>query len=383
LAETIQRLFFSTSNAKIEVARKCRKRRISPVPLTDGQLTEKPKPSRWTTEMGQSFRHLSDLLAFLELDPQGAPFPLEKHPDFPFLVTRAFANRMAKGNWKDPLLAQILPLEKEKWPVDGFVVDAVGDGHAQCAPGLLHKYANRVLLMPTAACAIHCRYCFRRHFGYADLPKAQDSWQQAWDYLVSPAGKVIEEVVLSGGDPLSLDNKRLEFFVAKVLSFENIKTLRLHTRLPIVLPSRVDDGFLQLMGKAVTHRTVVLVVHSNHANEWDREVTTAVRKLQSLGVMVLNQSVLLRGVNDSAEDLIHLSQTLIHAGVLPYYLHLLDRVQGTSHFEVDETKAMELVTEMRARLQGYAVPKLVREIPGEPFKSQVPYDYAKLDRSGD
>jgi L-lysine 2,3-aminomutase len=323
-------------------------------------------------EMGQSFRKLPDLLAFLQLDPLQAPFALSETVDFPFLVTRPFAMKMSKGDWLDPLLAQVLPLEQEKEPVAGFVLDAVGDGKALCAPGLLHKYANRVLVMPTSLCAIHCRYCFRRHFGYADLPKTQDAWQPAWDFLSSSAGQSIEEVILSGGDPLSLDNRRLEQFFEKIQKHSQVQTIRLHSRYPIVLPSRLDEGFLDLMARTLASRSVVMVVHSNHAQEWDEVARETMHKLQSVGVLVLNQSVLLKGINDSVQALADLSQALIRAGVLPYYLHLLDRVQGVSHFEVAETQALRLVEELRRKLQGYAVPKLVREIPGEPYKTWLP-----------
>lgn len=357
----------------------------------------------WTAEWGQAFRRLPDLLAYLELDPQQSPYPLgvrATSPDlaginlgtsqanpgkpnsspedvfteasaFPLRVPRPFAARMRKGDWFDPLLAQVLPLAREGEVVAGFCTDAVGDREAQGAPGLLHKYGNRALLMPTSLCAVHCRYCFRQHYPYGELPKAKQAWDATWQYLTSPDAAGIEEIILSGGDPLSLDNNRLAWFWERALDLPQVKSVRLHTRLPIVLPSRIDAGFMEMAARLTAQKPGVLVLHANHAQELDDEVAEACARLRQTGLVLLNQSVLLKGINDKVPTLKALSQRLLAIGVMPYYLHVLDRVQGTAHFEVSEERALELIADLRKEVQGYLVPRLVREIAGEPSKTAL------------
>jgi EF-P beta-lysylation protein EpmB len=232
------------------------------------------------------------------------------------------------------------------------------------APGVLHKYQGRVLLTATGACAVHCRYCFRRHFPYTDANPAADQWCAALAHIAGD--KSITEVILSGGDPLTLSDRRLENFTRQLEVIPHVRRLRLHTRLPIVLPERVNDELRGWLG--ATRLKTVVVVHANHAQEIDASVRVALAHLKGAGVELLNQSVLLRGINDSADALARLSEVLFDAGVLPYYLHMLDKVQGAAHFEVDETAARSLMAELNRRLPGYLVPRLVREIAGSPGK---------------
>jgi EF-P beta-lysylation protein EpmB len=284
---------------------------------------------------------------------------------FPLRVPRGYAARMRLGDANDPLLRQVLPLDDEDRLVPGFSLDAVGDGAAKGGTGVIHKYDGRALLIATGSCAIHCRYCFRRHFPYAEETAASGGWGSALDYL--RADPSIHEVILSGGDPLSLSTSKLAELTDALRALPQITRLRLHTRLPIVLPERVDAEFLDWIG-ALPWPTV-MVVHANHAHEIDATVREACGALRQRGVHLLNQAVLMRGVNDDADALVALSEALFASGVLPYYLHLLDRVQGTAHFEVPEAEALALRDAIHARLPGYLVPRLVREIPGEPGKT--------------
>ena len=332
-------------------------------------LAPLPSSADWQKDMQTAFRRLDVLLAYLDLDPTLASIPLLTDSEFPILVPRSFADRMVKGDWNDPLLQQVLPLEEEVAPVVGFRDDAVGDLASQILPGLLHKYASRALLMVSPQCAIHCRYCFRREFPYGDLPRGQAGWDEAWEYLRSAQG--IDEIVFSGGDPLFLDNRRLASLLEHALALPAIRTLRFHTRLPVVLPSRIEPHLLELLRAAAEKKSLIIVIHANHPNEIDGECLEALAALRSIGALLLNQAVLLKGVNDQVEPLAELSRRLIQYGVLPYYLHQLDRVTGTAHFEVAEKRGRELIEELQALLPGYAVPKYVREIAGEAHKTPL------------
>lgn len=289
--------------------------------------------------------------------------------DFPVMVPRSYLARMQPGDWSDPLLRQVLTVEDENRSVPGFEVDAVGDQASRIAPGVIHKYRGRVLLIATGACAVHCRYCFRRHYPYGDEPRRLDDWQPA--LAVIAADSTIREVILSGGDPLMLTDSRLEELIGRIAEIPHIRRLRVHTRLPIVLPDRVTDRLIALFQPADFDLQPWLVVHANHANEIADDCETALQQLVKSGIPVLNQAVLLRGVNDSAEAIEMLCERLIDVGVQPYYLHLLDRVAGTAHFEVPEAEAKAIVDEVRRRLPGYAIPTLVREIEGEPSKTPI------------
>ncbi|MGH8401515.1 MAG: EF-P beta-lysylation protein EpmB [Gammaproteobacteria bacterium] len=323
-------------------------------------------PARWQTELADAIRDPAELLRMLELDPAAASAGAARQ--FPLRVPRAFVARMRKGDPTDPLLRQVLATDAELADMPGFVADPVADLASRRHPGVLHKYRNRVLLITTGACGVHCRYCFRRHFPYQDQTARAHDWRVALDYLRGDTE--VNEVILSGGDPLSLNDRQLAGLVADLQTIPHIKRLRIHTRQPVVLPSRVDDALLAWLGACRLQKVVVL--HVNHAQELDAEVADACGRLRQAGALLFNQSVLLRGVNDSVETLAALSEALFAAGVTPYYLNLLDRVQGAAHFEVPEAEARRLMRALRARLPGYLMPRLVREIPGAPAKHPVP-----------
>jgi len=315
----------------------------------------------WRKALSQAVRDPAELLQLLALPPELLPAALQAATRFPLRVPRSYVARMQKGNPADPLLRQVLPLGEELVAADGFTEDPVGDLDAMAIPGLLHKYAGRVLLITTAACGVHCRYCFRRHFPYNEANAASLDWQPALDYIA--ADPSIREVILSGGDPLSLSDQRLARLVAQLSAIPHLQRLRLHTRQVIVLPERVNAELLDWL-EACRLQTVI-VVHANHPNEISHEVTVALLRLKQSGVTLLNQAVLLKGVNDEVQVLAALSERLFAAEVLPYYLHQLDRVQGARHFEVSDTQALKLVHELRERLPGYLVPRLVREQAGK------------------
>lgn len=319
----------------------------------------------WQAELARAVSSPAELLKLLDLPVSLLPGAARKA--FPLRVPRGYVARMKPGDAHDALLRQVLPVDEEGLSAEGFALDALGEHHAMPVAGLLHKYQGRALLVTTGACAVHCRYCFRRHFPYAEANPAPEQWRAALDYLARDAS--ISEVILSGGDPLSLPDTRLASLAERLAAIPHLNYLRIHTRLPIVLPERVDDALLNWL--TGTRLKPVMVVHANHAQELDGAVRAALGKLARAGVALFNQSVLLKGVNDNAEALVALSQGLFDAGVTPYYLHLLDRVQGTAHFEVGETRARELIAGVRARLPGYLVPRLVREIVGAPSKQPL------------
>ena len=321
-------------------------------------------PVRWQQALRAAVRDPRELLDLLGLDRLAPRLSDEAMVQFPLRVPRGFVARMRRGDPRDPLLRQVLPLDDEMRPMPGFGLDAVGDGAAKTAPGVLQKYRGRALLVATGSCAIHCRYCFRRHFPYAEETAARDGWREAVDLIRQDAS--IEEVLLSGGDPLSLSNGKLAELTGALADIPHLRRLRIHSRLPIVVPERVDDGLMGWL--SALPWPVTLVVHANHANEFDGTVDAALGRLRAAGVHLLNQAVLLRGVNDSVDALGALSERGFAAGVLPYYLHQLDRVAGVAHFEVDDARARALHAGLAARLSGYLVPRLVREIPGDTGK---------------
>ena len=321
-------------------------------------------PVRWQQALREAVRDPRELLDLLGLDRLAPRLSDEAMVQFPLRVPRGFVARMRRGDPSDPLLRQVLPLDDEMRPMPGFGLDAVGDGAAKTAPGVIQKYRGRALLVATGSCAIHCRYCFRRHFPYAEETAARDGWREAVDLIRQDAS--IEEVLLSGGDPLSLSNGKLAELTGALADIPHLRRLRIHSRLPIVVPERVDDGLMGWL--SALPWPVTLVVHANHANEFDGTVDAALGRLRAAGVHLLNQAVLLRGVNDSVDALAALSERGFAAGVLPYYLHQLDRVAGVAHFEVDDAHARALHAGLAARLSGYLVPRLVREIPGDTGK---------------
>jgi len=316
----------------------------------------------WQRQLHQSVRNPTHLLELLELSDSELAHTITTGRRFGLRVPKAYIARMRNGEANDPLLRQVLPVVDEHRQLPNFSVDPVGDVKAEKIPGLLHKYQGRVLLLTTGACAIHCRYCFRQHYNYS-ASKYLNS-QVVLDAI--RADSSITEVILSGGDPLTLTDNHLAELAHNLAEISHVKCLRLHTRLPIILPARVNDELLAWF--TGTRLQPVMVVHANHANEIDDEVNNALQKLALAGVTVLNQSVLLCGVNDNATALIALSKTLFSSRVLPYYLHLLDRVQGAAHFEVSIETAIQLLEQLQIALPGYLVPKLVREVTGMPYK---------------
>lgn len=322
------------------------------------------QPPGWQQAWREAVRDPRELLALLRLESLSARLSDDAAATFPLRVPHAFVARMRPGDAADPLLRQVLPLDDEDRVVPGFALDAVGDSAAGAGPGVLRKYRGRALLVATGSCAIHCRYCFRRHFPYADENAARDGWRDAIVLLREDPG--IDEVILSGGDPLSLSTAKLAQLTDALREIPHLRRLRVHTRLPIVLPTRVDAGLLEWL--AALPWPVTVVVHANHASEFDAGVDAAMAGLRAAGATLLNQAVLLRGVNDSVDALAALSERGHAAGVLPYYLHQLDRVRGTAHFEVDDARARSLHQALAARLSGYLVPRLVREVAGDPGK---------------
>jgi EF-P beta-lysylation protein EpmB len=320
------------------------------------------QPASWQRQWREAVTDPAELLAALGLG-RLAP-PPAAGGGFPLRVPRAFLARMRPGDPRDPLLRQVLPLAEEDLAVEGFGLDAVGDLATRAAPGVLHKYQGRALLVATGSCAVHCRYCFRRHFPYADEGASADRWRGALAWLAGQPD--VSEVLLSGGDPWSLSDARLREFTDGLRGVPHVRRLRVHTRLPVVLPDRVDAGLLAWVRGL--HLPLVVVVHANHARELDATTGRAFADLRAAGATVLNQAVLLRGVNDDAEALADLSEALFAQGVLPYYLHQLDRVAGAAHFAVDDAAALRLHEALRRRLSGYLVPRLVREVPGAPYK---------------
>lgn len=323
--------------------------------------------ARWQQALADAVTSPAELCALLDLDPALIDAAHAPAQDFALRVPRGFIARMRRGDPRDPLLLQVLPAAAEMVRVAGFGVDPVGDLASRSATGLLHKYDGRALLIATGACAVHCRYCFRRHFPYSDESALAGGWHEAIEHLRRDAS--IGEVLLSGGDPLSLSDRRLQQFTDALQGVPHLRRVRIHTRHPVVLPERVDAGLLGWLSAVRLQK--VVVIHANHARELDGQVARACRDLAATGATVLNQSVLLAGVNDSVGALAELSEALFAMGVLPYYLHLLDRVQGAAHFEVTARTALELHTGMAAVLPGYLVPRLVREIPGAASKTSV------------
>ncbi len=319
---------------------------------------------RWQRELADAITSPAKLLAMLDLDPALADAAIAAGAGFQLRVPHAFVRRMRRGDPRDPLLRQILPLAAELTTAPGFVADPLAEQASITAPALLHKYQGRALIITTGACAVHCRYCFRREFPYAD--QAHDNPRQTLALAAIAADPTITEVLLSGGDPLSLSDQRLSALTTTLDAIAHVERIRVHTRQPIVLPARVDTGLLRWI--ASVRKPLVIVLHTNHANEIDDEVCSAIQKLRQPHVTLLNQAVLLAGVNDSVDALAELSQKLFRCGVLPYYLHLLEQVRGTAHFDVCQSRAEELVGLLAARMPGYLVPRLAREVPGQPAK---------------
>lgn len=318
----------------------------------------------WRRELAGAVTDPREMLRLLALPEDLLPAALAAARDFALRVPRGFVGRMRRGDPRDPLLLQVLPLGAELEEVPGFTADPLGEGGASPVPGLLHKYHGRVLLVAAGTCGVNCRYCFRRHFPYEEHRPGGFDPQAPLAYVRDDPE--VRELILSGGDPLLLDDERLGALARAAAEIPHLERLRVHSRMPVVLPERVDSALLDWL--AGTRLRPVMVVHANHPAEIGPRVGTALELLRQAGVTVLNQSVLLAGVNDDAGVLARLSEALFAAGALPYYLHLLDPVRGAAHFRVEETRARRLAAELAARLPGYLVPRLVREVPGAPAK---------------
>lgn len=337
-----------------------------------------PATAAWRRQLSEAIQRPAQLLERLQLPPSLLPDAMAADKLFRLRVPEAFVRRMRVGDPDDPLLRQVLPLGAELRRVPGFDEDPLQETVRGGTPGVIEKYHGRSLLITTGACAVNCRYCFRRHFPYHQERGEDGRWSAALRHLA--ADETVSEVILSGGDPLVLDDGRLAELADRLQNIPHLKRLRIHTRLPVVIPDRVDDALQRWI--AESRLKTVMVLHANHPNELDTEVQGAAERLLAAGATLLNQSVLLAGVNDDAGTLSALSERLFDAGVLPYYLHLLDPVSGAAHFDVSEHRARRLVAEMAARLPGYLTPKLVREEPGEPSKTLIAPDSQESEEFG-
>ncbi|QDT46617.1 L-lysine 2,3-aminomutase [Symmachiella dynata] len=339
----------------------------TPPATTRQTLSPQQDTANWHRALAAAVRDPDELIDLLGLGDDYREPARRATRLFPLLVPRNYLERIEPGNPRDPLLLQVLPLAAEETVVDGFSADAVGDAQAHRSPGLLQKYTGRALLITTGACAVHCRYCFRREFPYGEEPRTMEDWEPAFADIAADSS--LHEIILSGGDPLMLTDARLAMFIERLDRIEHLRRLRIHTRLPIVLPQRVTDTLLEMITS--TRMTPIVVVHANHAHELQGDCAAALRELVRGGVTVLNQAVLLRGINDTTASQAELCERLVNLGVIPYYLHQLDRVSGAAHFEVPEQTGRVIIAELRERLPGYAVPQFVREIAGESHKTPL------------
>ncbi|MBI3837232.1 MAG: EF-P beta-lysylation protein EpmB [Planctomycetia bacterium] len=324
-----------------------------------------PAYGSWQEALKDAVRDAAELCRLVNLPPQYASGAALAARDFPVFAPRGYIARMRPGDARDPLLRQVLPLEDEQTVPAGYAPDPVGDRAATRSPGLLHKYRSRILMVTTGACAVHCRYCFRRHFPYSEGPRSPDDWQGAFENIA--ADTTLREVILSGGDPLTLVDSHLAELARRLAAVPHLRRLRVHTRLPIMIPQRITAELIDWLRG--TRLAPIVVIHANHAAELDGAVAGALARLSDAGIPLLNQAVLLGGVNDQADTLAELCERLVDLRVLPYYLHQLDRVAGAAHFEVPEAQGRDLIAQLRKRLPGYAVPRYVREMAGQEHKT--------------
>jgi L-lysine 2,3-aminomutase len=332
--------------------------------ITATHLTRHPAKIRWQQELANAITSPEELIEALGLDSSLITPARTAAANFRLLVPRSYVARMRHGDPIDPLLRQVLPIANELQAAADYVADPLGENAALRAPGLLQKYHGRALLITTSACAVHCRYCFRREFPYSEQTGEPVRFAAALAEITRDTS--IEEVILSGGDPLSLSDERLTRLTDALSRISHVRRLRVHTRQPIVLPSRVDAGLIGWLQSVQLPK--VFVLHANHPNEIDADVRAACAQLRAAGVVLLNQTVLLAGVNDDPAVLADLSRLLFEAGVMPYYLHALDHVTGAAHFALPDARSQEIAGALAARLPGYLVPRLVREVEGAPAK---------------
>ncbi len=324
--------------------------------------TSKPQISNWQNELQNAICDIHQLCQLLDIET-----PTNYQPNFPLKVPLAFVQKMQKGNPNDPLLLQVLPSIQETLPTIGYTNDPLHEHNHNPIKGLLHKYQSRVLITLTGVCAINCRYCFRQHFDYgANLPTNTEI-EEIYQYI--QRDNKIKEVIFSGGDPLNLSNRRLKIWFEMLSKLPQIQTIRLHTRLPVVLASRIDDELLDLFKSY--QKNIVMVLHINHPQEIDKNLKKQCQLLKDAGVTLLNQSVLLKNINDDVQTLIQLSYDLFNNGIIPYYLHILDKVNGAAHFDIPIKKAINIYWELLENLSGYLVPKLVQELPDKPYKTPI------------
>lgn len=315
----------------------------------------------WREKLRENFTSWPKLAHYLQLPLEVGATPSQ----FPLNLPLRLAEKIEKGRWDDPILLQFLPTSQEDEKTEGFVKEPVLDQAFQLGPKLLKKYHDRVLLLPTSACAMHCRFCFRKNFPYAET-KEDDL---AAEFEAIKQDTSIEEVILSGGDPLSLSNQRLADILDKIKACSHVKRLRFHTRFPIGIPERIDSEFIDMLQSFPGQ--VFFVIHTNHPLEWDEDVALAHERLRKVGIVLLSHTVLLKNVNDNVEALEALCRRLVNSGVIPYYLNQLDRVEGTAHFEVKREYGKALIKELRSRLSGYGIPTYAEEIPFMPNKLPI------------
>ncbi|NRA72824.1 MAG: EF-P beta-lysylation protein EpmB [Gammaproteobacteria bacterium] len=320
----------------------------------------------WQKELAQGFNDPEKLLTYLGINPEKFKNSFAARKLFPLRVPLPFVNRMAHGDAQDPLLLQVMTDQQEFDQVEGYTSDPLSE-QTTVLPGLLHKYDNRVLLMVRTGCAINCRYCFRRHFPYQDNSPNKSGFKDVAQYIAQRPQ--INEIILSGGDPLMANDNQLAALFELLSPIKHLTRIRFHTRLPVVIPSRITEQFSAMCQQS--RFNIVMVLHINHGNEIDQSVMAMTNRLKQAGVTLLNQAVLLKGINDTSQSQIDLSEQLFNAGVMPYYLHLLDKVAGASHFDSDETNAIAMMKELYQTLPGFLVPKLVREIGGEAHKTPI------------
>lgn len=320
----------------------------------------------WLEQLANGISDPTKLLEQLDIEPSPWQLGFEARTLFAQRVPQSFVDRMEKGNPFDPLLRQVLPLSEEFAVHEGYSNDPL-DEQDNTIPGLLHKYQNRALMIVKGGCAINCRYCFRRHFPYQNNKGSKRVWQTSLDYIQTHTE--LNEIILSGGDPLMAKDDELKWLIERIADIPHIKRLRIHSRLPVVIPARITQELVSML--CDTRLQVILVTHINHANEINQEVQDKTLQLKKAGVTLLNQSVLLKGVNDTVEDLVALSEALFDANVLPYYLHVLDKVQGAAHFFVSDDQAKAIMAKLIERVSGYLVPTLTREIGGRSSKTPL------------
>lgn len=345
---------------------------ITETPLVIESLTninQTQTQDSWNQVLSGATKDIKTLLNQLDIPVTDLNQRQQACLDFPLLVPQPFINKMEKGNASDPLLVQVLPQASELESAEGYINDPLAEKHSNLQKGLIHKYHGRVLILLSTGCAVNCRYCFRRHFPYQENRIGKNDWQEILNYVEQDSS--IEELILSGGDPLMLNDQQLEKFIRQAEAIPHLQRLRIHTRLPIVIPQRITNKLVNILHSS--RFDCVIVLHINHSHEIDNQLYNALSKLKAVGITLLNQAVLLRGVNDTVDDQINLSKSLFKAGILPYYLHLLDKVNGAQHFDIEERDAIKLHNQLLRSLSGYLVPKLVREEPGKGSKTPISF----------